>query len=560
MKNSFFFLLIFSLLSFYVFPGNRVTTFSPESARFGFFNYESLPVDTLSLLSDSVDKFGSLYNPIIPGCYPDPCICRKGDDYYIVNSSFSYFPGVPIWHSSDLIHWERLGFVLDRPSQLYVKKGLPIKAGIYASDISYNPENGLFYMITTGIGCGGTFYVTTDDPRKGKWSDPVFLHGVGGIDPSILFDNDGKAYIVNNNAPPGGAEYSGHCAIWLHDFDWKNNCLSGDRKLLVNKGTNLTEKPIWIEGPHLYHIGNKYFLMAAEGGTGSNHSEVIFESQSPYGPFVQCKINPVLTQRGLPSDRISPVTAAGHADLIQAKSGEWYAVFLAVRPYREDYDLMGRETFLMPVKWKGGQPVICDSGNILKYNRNRSVPAISLWTDKGLANDAFFIRTPKKPFYSVDNKGNLVLYAKPIRLNDCGQPSAIGRWIDSYHFNAETSLEFNPLSSMDFAGIICFQDDSSYVCFGKTLDKTGRRVLLMQACSRGETIMEESVFIPDDAGKIYLRISGSGKVYFNFYYSFDNIKWNKLNSKVSADCVSTKNAGNFTGCMIGVYATSKSKL
>jgi beta-xylosidase len=257
-------------------------------------------------------------NPILPGCYPDPSICRVGKDYYLVNSTFGYYPGVPIWHSTDLVHWKQLGYVLNRPSQLMLKD-CKMSGGVYAPDIKYNPHNRTFYMITTGTGYGSTTYVKTDDPKKCNWSAPVALPSVGGIDPSLFFDEDGKAYILNNDAPAYEPLYSGHRAIWIREFDWRNDRVVGEAKVLIDGGLDISKQPSWIEGPHLYKVKGKYYLMAAEGGTGPNHREVILSSDSPMGPFKPCAINPILTQMGLSSDRIDPITCAGHADLENRK-------------------------------------------------------------------------------------------------------------------------------------------------------------------------------------------------------------------------------------------------
>lgn len=262
-----------------------------QFAVFSDFNYRVVMANSDEVASPD-------WAPLLPGCYPDPSVVRVGDDYYLVNSSFAFFPGVPIWHSTDLRNWERLGYVLNRREQLDLPDSLRVSGGIYAPDISYNPANETFYMITTLVDNGGTFYVTTTDPKSGQWSDPVWLPEVGGIDPSILFDTDGKAYIVNNDSPEGGALYEGHRAIRIHDFDWESGKVTGESTEIVNGGVDMSKKPVWVEGPHLYHIGNKYFLMCAEGGTGPDHSEVMFESDNPKGPFKPCKINPILTQRG----------------------------------------------------------------------------------------------------------------------------------------------------------------------------------------------------------------------------------------------------------------------
>jgi alpha-N-arabinofuranosidase len=264
----------------------------------------------------------------LPGWYSDPSICTNGEDYFLVTSTFTYFPGVPIFHSRDLVNWKQIGHVLDRPSQLVNIQGQHVSGGIFAPAIEYNPHNETYYMITTNVGAGN-FFVKTQDPF-GEWSDPIMLPDVQGIDPSFFFDEDGKAYIVNNDAPEGRPEYDGHRVIKIQEFDVKTDKTIGPRIVLVNKGARPEDKPIWIEGPHMYKINGKYYLMAAEGGTGDWHSEVIFRGDSPMGEFIPWENNPILTQRHLDPMRRNPITCAGHADLIQAKEGDWWAVFLHV--------------------------------------------------------------------------------------------------------------------------------------------------------------------------------------------------------------------------------------
>ncbi len=529
---------------------------SPKTAVFDEFVY-SVEED------EPAGQTEAQKNPLLPGCYPDPNICRVGKDYYLVNSSFAYYPGVPIWHSTNLVDWKQLGYVLNRPSQLSLKNGLRMSGGIYAPDIKYNPHNKLFYMITTAVGCGGNFFVTTDDPKKGEWSDPVFLPEVGGIDPSFLFDQDGKAYIVNNDIPAGKPEYDGHRAIWVREFDWKNNCTVGKQKMIIDGGVDKSQRPIWIEGPHLYHINGVYYLMAAEGGTSTNHSEVIFTSDSPFGPFKPCKINPILTQRDLPQDRPNPVTCTGHADLVQTSEGDWYAVFLGVRPYRNEHDVMGRETFLLPVSWKDGQPVILPAGEAISYT-NRSLAPTPLWTANGLANEAFFIRTPQKAYYEINKNNQLELAARSTRLNDWRQPSVIGRWITNWKFDAQTELRFDPVSPEDFAGIVLFQNDECNIRFGKSLDAQGTPCLALKAYSQGRLYAEAiaSLQKSDAKKKLYLKVSGneaSGTdegVSYTFSYSLNPDKdWIQVGGPVSADLLSTRTAGGFTGTLVGIYAT-----
>lgn len=250
-----------------------------NEAIFDFFEYQGEDV----IFETPIDSIYEYRNPIVCGFYPDPSICRKGEDYYMVHSSFSYYPGIPILHSRDLVHWEQIGHVLDRPSQLKLDN-LRLSGGIYAPAISYNPVNDTFYVVTTCVDGIGNFVVKTKDPQQG-WSDPILLPEVGGIDPSLFFDEDGKAYLVHNDAPIGIPEYDGHRAIWIHNYDPGTDQTFGKKQVIVDGGVDKSKHPVWIEGPHLYKIKGKYYLMAAEGGTSINHSEVIFTSDHVKGPY-----------------------------------------------------------------------------------------------------------------------------------------------------------------------------------------------------------------------------------------------------------------------------------
>jgi beta-xylosidase/GH35 family endo-1,4-beta-xylanase len=510
---------------------------APKTARFGTFSY--------SVKGDSETP-----NPLLPGCYPDPSIVRVGSDYYLVNSSFVYYPGVPIWHSTDLKHWERLGYVLNRPSQLRLNDGVRVSGGVYAPAIAYNPVNKLYYMINTLVDGGGNYYVTTPDPKSGNWSDPVWLPEVGGIDPSILFDNDGKAYIVNNDVPEGGCLYDGHRAIHIHEFDWRNGKTVGKSRQIVNGGVNIAEKPTWIEGPHLYHIGDKYFLMCAEGGTGPNHSEVMFESDSVDGEFRPCAINPILTQRDLSDDRANPVTCSGHADLVQDENGQWYAVFLAVRPYNaEGHDIMGRETYMLPVDFTSGQPVILKPQTAISIGV-RGVDKAPLWTSQDIANDAFMLRNPGRKFYSVNPDGSLSLTASSIRLSDRKSPAMLCRWATENEFEFVTTVDFDAQNTNDFAGLVLFQDDEHNITFGISADNQGNKQIVLRAVNGVATAADVSVPLTKSGVELKAIADGAGN--YRFYADGEAV-----GTSVSADILSTKTASNFTGTAIGIYATSQ---
>ncbi len=507
-------------------------------------------------------------NPILSGCTPDPAICRKGEDYYLANSSFTYFPGIPVWHSRDLVNWEQIGYALDRPDQLMLKDGLRISAGIYAPDIKYNPHNDTFYLIVTGVGCGGNFIVKTKDPAQG-WSDPIPVPEVGGIDPSFLFDDDGKAYIVNNDAPAYPAEYDGHRAIWIREFDTETDKVCGPATVLVDKGVHPEEKPIWIEGPHLYHIGDTYYLMSAEGGTADWHSEVIFTAPSPTGPFKPCDLNPILTQRTLPHDRNHPITCAGHADLFQAADSSWWAIFLAVCTYEGDlYSNTGRSTFLLPVRWENGQPVILDNGKVIPTIGDKAglTPNGKFNTGNGTYTDHFkgdrldlgwiFLRTPIEDWYKLTEDG-LEITPRPINLADEKQPSMICRWIKNATFTATTTLCYTPQSNKTFAGLACFQKEDAHFVIGKGIDEHGTPIVKLIRCDKDgkHVVAVQTLDAKDHYKPLHLRVEADGSRY-TFSYSIHKKEWKTLGDVQDGRILSTTYAGGFTGAVIGLYATS----
>ena len=288
-------------------------------------------------------------NPILRGFYPDPSICRVGEDYYLVNSSFAYFPGVPIFHSKDMAHWEQIGHVLDRESQVPLEN-VKHSNGIYAPTIRYYNET--FYMITTNVSAGGNFIVTAKSPN-GPWSEPYYLgEQAQGIDPSLFFDEDGSCYYVGTRPNPDGVRYNGDWEIWLQQLNLNTMQLQGESKYLWKGALNSV---IWPEGPHLYKKDGYYYLMIAEGGTGPNHSVTIARSNRVDGPYENNPNNPILTHRHL--GKKYPVTYVGHGDLVDDGHGKWYMVMLASRTF-EGYTNIGRETFLAKVTWEDGWPIV----------------------------------------------------------------------------------------------------------------------------------------------------------------------------------------------------------
>lgn len=509
------------------------------------------------------------YNPILQGCYPDPSITRKGNDYYLVCSSFAFFPGVPIFHSKDLVNWTQIGHVLDRTSQLKVHD-TPMSAGVYAPDIKYNPHNDTFYMITTQFAGGfGNIVVKTKDPLKG-WSDPVKLQ-FDGIDPSLFFDDNGKAYVVHNDAPDKGEElYQGHRVIKIWEYDLENDkIISGTGKIIVNGGVDITQKPIWIEAPHIYKKDGSYYLMCAEGGTGGWHSEVIFKSNSPMGPYIPAPSNPILSQRYLTKDRKNKVDWAGHADLVEGQDGKFYGIFLAIRPNEKSRVNIGRETFILPVDWSGEFPVF--ENGLIPLNPKLKMP-------KGVENktikEGFFpngnftftdnfsmknldyrwigLRGPREDFISVIPKGLLI---KPFEANikELRPTSTLFYRQQHNSFTATITMNYIPKSNNDLAGIVCYQKETFNYVFGIT-KKENDYYLVLERTENGKSVIMASQKI-DITQPIRLQVKVQGDEY-SFNYSINEKNFQNFGGTVSGDILSTDVAGGFTGCLIGLYATS----
>ena len=282
-------------------------------------------------------RVGFFSNPVIGGMHPDPSVCRVGEDYYLACSSFEYFPGVPIFHSRDLVHWKQIGNALDRPSQLWMPARTPSSGGVYAPTLRHH--DGRFWLITTNVAPGGgSLLVTAADPG-GRWSEPVRLDGVEGIDPDLAWDEQGRCWCTT-------------AGIYQVRIDPDTGKTLGEQRRLWS-GTPGAQAP---EAPHLYRIGGYWYLLIAEGGTERGHGVSIARGPAPDGPFEPCPANPILSHRGTDS----PIQNTGHADLVEAPDGSWWMVLLGVRPRggSPGWHVLGRETYLAPVTWVGGWPVV----------------------------------------------------------------------------------------------------------------------------------------------------------------------------------------------------------
>ncbi len=525
--------------------------------------------------NDNPLEENEFYNPILQGCYPDPAITRKGDDYYMVCSSFAMFPGVPIFHSKDLVNWTDLGGVLDDITE-FNPHDTGISQGVYAPGITYNPHNDTFYMIVTAFSGGlGNIIVKTKDPMKG-WGSPIKL-GFGGIDPSIFFDEDGKGYIVHNDAPDRGKEqYNGHRVIKIWEYDVENDkVIEGTDIIIVDGGVDITEKPIWIEAPHIYKKDGSYYLMCAEGGTGGWHSEVIFKSDNPKGPYVPAPSNPILTQRYFPKDRENKVDWAGHADLVQGPDEKYYGVFLAVRPNEENRVNTGRETFILPVDWSGEFPVF-ENGLVPMEPKLKMPEGITNNTGKdGFVPNGNFtytenftsdnldfrwigLRGPREAFMKKVKNG-MQITPFETQIKELKPTSTLFYRQQHNSFSFTTTMNYKPKSEKDLAGVTAYQNENSNYVFGVTKKDKDYYVILeknykpnRRAELKSEILAAQKI---DWNNSIDLKIVANGDKY-EFQFALNGADFEPLGGTVSGDILSTDVAGGFTGCLLGLYATT----
>jgi xylan 1,4-beta-xylosidase len=508
----------------------------------------------------------TIQNPILTGFYPDPSIVKVGADYYSVHSTFSYFPGLPIMHSRDLKNWKQIGNAIDRPSQMDFM-GERMSRGLFAPAISY--YKGLYYLTCTDIDHEGNFVITAKHPA-GPWSDPIKMPEVRGIDPSIYFDEStDKAYVIFNSDPPENkALYSGHRTVRMYEFDYKNLKPIGEQKILINGGVDISKKPVWIEGPHILKKDEWYILYCAEGGTSVNHSQVALRSKEVWGPYIPYEKNPILTQRDLPADRLHPVTSAGHAQIIEGPDGKDYSIFLAVRPYEGDYYNTGRETFLAPVEWRDGWPVINPYHKEVQYSQTFGFKEVKIkgavpqngnfsYTtkfDKGLDYSMMHLRTIDPSSFNTSKKDGLTLKLKAETILERGNPSFVAKRQQHMYSTAETELKFTPKSENEKAGLVIYQDESHFYFLAKSIKNGKTQVELYKSVHRKPEV-ELINSLPVGEGKIKLRISSRADK-CDFEISENGKNYTLLAKDLDGKHLSTKVSGGFIGNVYAMYATA----
>ncbi|MET8140482.1 glycoside hydrolase family 43 protein [Sphaerisporangium sp. NPDC005288] len=486
-------------------------------------------------------------NPILPGFHPDPSICRVDEDYYLVTSSFEWFPGVPIFHSKDLVHWRQLGHVLDRASQLPLD-GVRPSGGIYAPTLRHH--DGLFYMITTlvdGLMESGNFIVTAADPA-GPWSEPYWLPETEGFDPSLFFDDDGRAW-VHGARPARQRRHEGHTEVWLRELDLDGMKLVGEEHILWD---GAVKGAVWAEGPHLYKIGGAYYLLVSEGGTEHDHAISVARAGKVTGPYTGSTRNPILTHRNLGRDH--PIVGTGHGDLVQTPGGDWWMVLLAMRPYGGYHYNLGRETFLTPVRWEDGWPVaglVEPAGDAPSVPPCRwpAPPACDNFDTPRLMPQWNHLRTPREPYWTLTERpGFLRLRGRPESITERTNPSLIARRQEHAHFAAHTAMEFVP-ENRERAGLALVQNDDFHILLVMTA--SGLTVIRRQD-GVDHTMVQADV----PPGRLWLGVEAHGQEYQMLYGTRPG-EWRRLGEPVDGRVLSSSMAGGFIGAYIGMYLSGE---
>ena len=475
-------------------------------------------------------------NPIITGFYPDPSICKANGKYYLVCSSFQYFPGVPLFESEDLINWKQIGHVLTRESQLPLLEA-GSRGGIYAPTIRYN--DGRFYMITTNVSGCGNFFVWTDD-IYGEWSEPVFVDR-DGIDPSLYFE-DGKVYFTSNKWTFDGV-------IHIRQFE-----INGETGEKLSEDINIWDGTggRYLEAPHMYKIGEYYYLLAAEGGTEYGHMIVCARSKSPYGPFEGSPYNPIITNRNK-GDYI--LQGCGHGDLICDYSGNWWIVHLGFRQLdvRTPYHHLGREVCLVPVTFdEKGWFVAGDNGSTSLLVETDRIPdsvvqkkqMVYTFANTDVKNEWCFYRNPDMSNYELSEEGFILKGTKA----DLDEPEISPTFIGIRQKEMKAEVKVQVKLNEGEGGLTVLMDGDNHWDIALVKDDSGYKAIKRRSIGDMKYIEKEVKINSDTA---WLKLKATNHEYFfssevdGKEYDFGTALTRYLSSEI---------AGGFTGVMLGLYA------
>ena len=550
-------------------------TIRPGQAFFKHFTYEGRD----SYFDSTLLTKGTMWNPILQGSHPGTSICRKGNDFYMASATFSMFPAIPIYHSTDLVNWEIINYALPTEQQ-YLNSSLRSNEGIYPPTIRYNKERDMFYISGTFIGGGGHFIISAKDPA-GKWSDPQYVFGMMGIHASLFFDDDGKAYLLHQGDPPYEPPYDGFKVIYLQEFDLDNCATLGEKYTILEGGHDLARHPGWMESPHLYKHEGYYYLSASEGGSlGMWFASCIYRSKTISGPYEHYEKNPNLTQRHVPRHP-NQISCVGHADYLELADGRWYVIFQGMREDDNNANFMCKETFLMPVKWtEDGWPTVVEHNEALprvietpfagtSYSDDpRFIPHGNLKMDEHFYSDTLsyywmFLRTPIGTAFFPNGAEGISI---PLEINNfrsvrhCG---FLSLRVLNNQFSFGTVMDFKPEGEHEFAGLAMFLGDRNNVLYGVT--KRGDKYMLQLKKTVLNEILEDVIeaecdITNDFNGRICLNIDNYNGQTFTVKFRFEEEgEWYTLSDEMSTDYMNVNRPNNhgFTGDFIGIYGSQE---
>ena len=512
-------------------------------------------------------------NPVLPGFHADPSVCTNGEDFYLVNSTFQYFPGVPVFHSKDLIHWEQVGNCLSRKSQLdlsglYKQKNAQLgwtNAGIYAPTIRYH--EGRYYMVTTVFPSRRHFFVWTDDPTK-EWSEPVFIDfTIGSCDPTLFWD-DGKCYFLWKAAADETRPGIKPGEINICEIDVCTGKRIGD---VHHLGTGLGGR--YPEGPHIYKKDDYYYMMLAEGGTEHGHHVNILRSPSLFGPYEPNPDNPILSHFNMRMQN-SNIQGLGHADLVQAPDSSWWMICLGYRTSGYLLHVMGRETMLAPVRWeKNAWPVVNANGTIDIDMKCKTLPQTQMppapireefnYIKRDVSADSYCsiglplgwmsIGNPDLDCYSLtEREGWLRLHPTPTSLDAATSPTFVARRQTELHFSATTLIDATHFSEGTQAGVTAYAAPLNH--YDVVVEQKNGKLYAKSNVRLG-TLGHNGQAVELKGSKVYIRIS-SDKDYYYMQLSVDGKSFTTL-GKMDFRYLSTEVIGGFTGVMLGLFAQGK---
>ena len=527
------------------FPATKARILKLDADRLA--SGERMAFDDFEVVTGEPEGFK---NPVLPGFHADPSVCRAGDDFYLVNSTFQYFPGVPVFHSKDLVNWEQVGNCLTRPSQVDLK-GTDGNSGIYAPTIRYN--NGRFYMVTTVFPSRRHFYVWTDNPA-GEWSEPVVIDfAIGSCDPTLYFEDD-KCYFLWKEGD-----------IKICEIDVETGKQLGE---IHHLGTGLGGR--YPEGPHIYKKDGYYYLLLAEGGTEHGHHVNILRSKNLFGPYQPNPDNPILSHFNMKMQN-SQIQGLGHADLVQAPDSSWWMICLGYRTSGYLQHVMGRETMLAPVRWEqGGWPVVNGDGTLQTDMKCQTLPLVAMPKDPVREEFDYIKRdAPKDSYHSLglpmgwmslcnpdysrysltERKGWLRMRPSTTDLSETASPTFVARRQTELNFTATALFDLSHLSEGMQAGITAYAAPLNH--YDVVAEKRNGQIIIKSNVRLGQTSHSEKEFALSGT-RAYLRIT-SDKDFYYLQASSDGKNFVEL-AKMEYRFLSTETIGGFTGVMLGLFA------